>query len=114
VTIWLDNHLSPALARWIASEFGEPCIQVRDLGLARALDREIFSAARSAARAFVTKDRDFAELVARLGPPPGIILLSCGNTSTAYIRSTLRDQLAEALSLTAASEPLVEIGRSAS
>jgi len=26
VTIWLDNHLAPALARWIADEFGEPCI----------------------------------------------------------------------------------------
>jgi predicted nuclease of predicted toxin-antitoxin system len=110
VTIWLDNHLSPALARWIASEFGEPCIQVRDIGLAHALDREIFTAARSAARALVTKDRDSAELVVRLGPPPGIILLSCGNTSTAHIRNTLRDQLAEALRLVGAGEPLVEIG----
>ena len=110
MTIWLDNHLSPALARWIAAEFGEPCIQVRDVGLARALDREIFASARNAARALVTKDRDFAELVVRLGPPPGIILLSCGNTSTAHIRNVLRDQLAEALRLVGAGEPLVEIG----
>jgi predicted nuclease of predicted toxin-antitoxin system len=105
----LDNHLSPALARWIGEEFGEPCIQVRDLGLARASDAEIF-AAKSAARAFVTKDRDFVELVVRLGPPPGIILLSLGNTSTAHVRATLREQLAEALRLVESGERLVEIG----
>ena len=82
MTIWLDNHLSPALARWIESEFGETCSQVRDLGLARAPDPEIFSRARDAARILVTKDRDFAELVTRLGPPPAIVLLAVGNTST--------------------------------
>lgn len=60
MTIWLDNHLSPALARWTAVEFGEPCVQVRDLGVARAPDSAIFAAARRlGATAFVTKDRDF-------------------------------------------------------
>lgn len=110
MTIWLDNHLSPALARWISEEFGEPCVQVRDLGLARAADNAIFLAARFAASAFVTKDRDFAELVARLGTPPGIILLSCGNTSTAYVRDVLGSRLGQALTLIRAGEPLVEIG----
>jgi predicted nuclease of predicted toxin-antitoxin system len=110
VTIWLDNHLSPALARWIGEEFGETCVQLRDLGLACAPDREIFSAAKLAARVFITKDHDFAELVARLGPPPGIVLLTCGNTATAHMRALLRDQLAVALRLVADGEPLVEIG----
>lgn len=110
MTIWLDNHLSPALARWIEEQFGEPCVQVRELGLARAPDREIFTAARNAARVVITKDRDFAELVVRLGPPPGIIVLSCGNTSTAHVRDMLRDQLVEALRLIGSGEPLVEIG----
>lgn len=110
MTISLDNHLSPALAKWIAEEFGEPCVQVRDLGLARVADRAIFEAAKSSASVLITKDRDFAELVSRLGPPPAIILLSCGNTSTAYLRSMLRDQLAQALVLIRAGEPLVEIG----
>ncbi len=113
MTIWLDNHLSPALARWIEAEFGEPCVQVRDLGLARATDREIFKAARLGATCLVTKDRDFAELVARLGPPPGIVLLSCGNTSTAYLRGMMRNQLAEALRLIRTGEKLVEIGGAA-
>lgn len=110
MTIWLDNHLSPTLARWIGDEFGEPCIQVRDLGLARAEDRDIFAAARMAATTLITKDRDFADLVVRLGPPPSIVLLSCGNTSTAYVREVLRRQLGEALSMIRAGERIVEIG----
>lgn len=110
MTIWLDNHLSPALATWIAAEFGETCVQVRDVGLARASDKAIFDAARAAASVFITKDRDFAELVTRLGPPPSIVLLSCGNTSNAYLRTMLRDQLVAALALARGGEPLVEIG----
>jgi predicted nuclease of predicted toxin-antitoxin system len=109
VTIWLDNHLSPALARWITLEFAEPCLQVRELGLERASDADIFAAAKGAARAFVTKDRDFVELVVRLGPPPAIILLAFGNTSTDHIRTTLRSHFTEALRLIESGEPLVEI-----
>lgn len=113
MTIWLDNHLSPKLATWIAAEFGVPCVQVRDLGLARASDRVIFDAAGKAATILITKDRDFAELVTRLGPPPAIILLSCGNTSTAYLRLRLRVQLGQAIALVHAGEKLVEIGEGA-
>jgi predicted nuclease of predicted toxin-antitoxin system len=110
VTIWLDNHLSPKLAAWIGEEFGEPSTQVRELGLARAADKDIFAAARTAATVLITKDRDFAELVTRLGPPPAIILLSCGNTSNVYLRTMLREQMAVALALARGGEPLVEIG----
>jgi predicted nuclease of predicted toxin-antitoxin system len=110
VTIWLDNHLSPALARWIEGAVGVSCLQVRDLGLARATDREIFDAARDAARIVMTKDRDFAELVARLGPPPRVILLTMGNTSTKRLAEILATALPEALRLIEKGEPLIEIG----
>ncbi len=110
MTIWLDNHLSPALADWISAEFAVPCVQVRQIGLARARDSEIFEAARKGARIFVTKDRDFAELVARRGPPPAIILLTCGNTSTSHLKGVLAGTFADAMKLMAAGEPIVEIG----
>jgi predicted nuclease of predicted toxin-antitoxin system len=110
VTIWLDNHLSPALASWIEQQTGEPCSQVRDLGLARASDREIFDAARSIAAVVITKDRDFAELVGRLGPPPAIILLACGNTSNDNLRRILAPSLPTVLGWIRSGEPLVEIG----
>lgn len=31
--IWVDAHLSPALARWIDEELGHPARALRDLGL---------------------------------------------------------------------------------
>lgn len=110
MTIWLDNHLSPSLARWIEASFNMPCYAIRDLGLARASDRAVFDAARDAANVFITKDRDFAELSARLGPPPAIILLTLGNTSTAHLIGLLKGALPRALDLISAGEALVEIG----
>lgn len=110
MTVWLDNHLSPALARWIEAEFARPCLVVRDRGLASAADRLIFDEARAANAVLVTKDSDFAELVDRLGPPPSIILLTMGNTSTANLRVLLAQRLPAALALIASGEALVEIG----
>ena len=110
MNIWLDNHLSPALAAWITDEFNHPTLVVRDVGLARAADIDIFQRAREIGAALMTKDRDFAELVDRLGAPPAIILLTCGNTSTAHLRVLLRERLPAAIALVEAGEALVEIG----
>jgi predicted nuclease of predicted toxin-antitoxin system len=110
VIIWLDNHLSPALARWIASDFKHECRAIRDLGLSRAPDKQLFEEARKTGAALLTKDRDFAELVDRLGPPPAIILLTCGNTSTKYLQEILGEQLRAAIALIEGGEALVEVG----
>jgi predicted nuclease of predicted toxin-antitoxin system len=37
----------------------------------------------------MTKDSDFVDLVERLGPPPQIIWLTCGNTSNLRLREIL-------------------------
>jgi predicted nuclease of predicted toxin-antitoxin system len=108
--IWVDAHLSPALARWITAEFGHPAQPVRDLGLREAKDRKIFDAARREETIILTKDADFVELVERLGPPPRIIWLTCGNTSEAVLRVLLRAALPRALELFTSGESLVEIG----
>ena len=88
--IWVDAQLSPTLAKWITSEFGHPAQSVRDIGLRNAKDRQIFDAARQAKAFVLTKDADFAELVERLGPPPGVIWLTCGNTSNEALRIILK------------------------
>lgn len=108
--LWLDNHLSPALAVWITAELGHDALVVREIGLAQAADIDIFRRAGAAQAVLVTKDRDFAELVDRLGPPPAVVLLTCGNTSTAFLRTFLQQRLPAALSLIAQGEALVEIG----
>ncbi|MDP3739070.1 MAG: DUF5615 family PIN-like protein [Hyphomonadaceae bacterium] len=71
--VWLDNHISPAVARWMAARFGFTCTAIRDLGLSAASDEIVFARARDVDAILVTKDRDFAELVSRLGPPPKVI-----------------------------------------
>ena len=108
--VWLDNHLSPALAMWIAEAFSVECVQIRDLGLARAADPAIFEAAALAGAILISKDQDFGELVDRRGPPPAVILLTCGNTSTLALKVLLAGRLKAAFALIDQGDALVEIG----
>ncbi len=109
MTIWTDAHLSPAIAEWIAENYPVQTAALRDLGLRGATDLQIFEAARQSGAVVMTKDRDFAELVRRLGSPPQVIWLTCGNTSNARLRQILTAALPQALTLLQAGQPLVEI-----
>ncbi len=111
ITIWIDAHLSPALATWITNTFTVNAIALRDLGLRDAEDLEIFEAAKTQNAILMTKDRDFVELVDRLGIPPQIIWLTCGNTSNSRLREILQITLLEALEILQTGESLVEISR---
>jgi predicted nuclease of predicted toxin-antitoxin system len=79
------------------------------LGLRDAEDPEIFEAAKAQGVIFMTKDSDFVDLVDRLGSPPQIIWLTCGNTSNVRLREILSSVLPEALELLRSGEKLVEI-----
>ena len=57
----------------------------------------------------MTKDRDFVDLIERLGPPPQVIWITCGNTSNAVLQRILSVALPKALALLESGEPLVEI-----
>jgi predicted nuclease of predicted toxin-antitoxin system len=110
VKLWLDAQLAPALALWITESLGISAVSVRDLGLRDAIDRDIFAAARDAKATVLTKDSDFVYLLERLGPPPQVIWLTCGNTSNAHLRTILAIALPRALTQIGTGEPLVEIG----
>ena len=107
--IWIDAHLSPAIATWITMTFGVTAIPLRDLGLRDAEDPEIFEIAKAQGVILMTKDSDFVDLVDRLGSPPQIIWLTCGNTSNAELRRILSLTLLDALAKLQAGEKLVEI-----
>jgi predicted nuclease of predicted toxin-antitoxin system len=78
VKLWLDQMLPRRLcddkAEWTNSE-------VRHVGTGCSEDEEIFLAARAAGAAVLTSDRDSVSLIERLGPPPQVIWLRCGNCS---------------------------------
>jgi predicted nuclease of predicted toxin-antitoxin system len=82
---------------------------VRELGLQRADDREIFEAARKAKAVIITKDSDFIDSVRRLGSPPIVLWLTCGNTSNAQLRRIFQARFADAPALLEQGETIVEV-----
>jgi predicted nuclease of predicted toxin-antitoxin system len=107
--LWLDVHLSPAIAEWLSTTYRIETACIRDLGMQTAEDEDIFAAAREEDVCVMTKDRDFVELLQRRGPPPQVIWLTCGNTSNAKMREILAVAWPAAAALLEQGEPLVEI-----
>ena len=108
--VWIDAQLPPALCRWFKDEADIDAHAVRDLGMRQTPDQKIFAAARLPGHVIFTKDIDFVELVTRLGPPPQIVRVTCGNVTTAAMVTVLAKNWPDVARLLAAGEPLVEIG----
>ena len=107
--IWIDAQMSPAIASWITSNYAVTAVAIRDLGLRDAEDKQIFEAARRENAVVMTKGSDFTLLLDRLGAPPQVIWVTCGNTSNARLKEILTNTLAKALELLGSGEELVEI-----
>ncbi|MEB3887354.1 DUF5615 family PIN-like protein [Lyngbya sp. CCY1209] len=107
--IWIDAQLPPNLANWLTENFGLETDALRDLGLRDARDIEIFEAARSENAVIMTKDSDFIDWVCRLGPPPKILWLTCGNVTNRNLRKLLTATLPDALAQLRQGEMIVEI-----
>lgn len=109
MNIWIDAQLPPTLATWISDTFDVDATALRDMGLRDARDVEIFEAARVANAVIMTKDSDFVDLVCRLGTPPQIIWLTCGNVTNRNLRQLLTITLPYALERLRQGEVIVEI-----
>lgn len=107
--LWIDAQLSPALAPWITNTFAIEAFSIQQLGLRDASDESIFFAARSEKAIVMTKDQDFVQLLERLGPPPQVVWVTCGNVSNAQMRDILRQDFRSTLSLLQQGKSLVEI-----
>jgi predicted nuclease of predicted toxin-antitoxin system len=110
VKLWIDAQLPPSLAEWLARRFSVDAAAVRDLGLRDATDAAIFAQARVPGLVVVTKEADFVHLVERLGQPPQVLWVTCGNTSNSALREVLGARFETARALLAKGEPVVEIG----
>ncbi len=96
MTLWVDAQLPPGIAAWVQENFPVTAAALRDIGLRDAEDEEIFAAAKAASVVVMTKDSDFRDLLDRLGPPPQVIWVTCGNTSNARLKEILTATLPEA------------------
>lgn len=107
--IWVDAQLPPTLANWLTNTFNLEASALRDLTLRDAQDIEIFEAARAENAVIITKDSDFIDLVCRLGTPPQILWLTCGNVTNRNLRQLLTVTLPDALEQLRQGEMIVEI-----
>lgn len=110
--LWIDAQLPPTLAIWLTNTFSLEASALRDIGLRDSRDIEIFEAARTANAIVMTKDSDFVDLVCRLGTPPQIIWLTCGNVTNRNLRKLLTSTLFDALEQLRQGEAIVEISSS--
>lgn len=85
----LDENLSPRLLTLVADLWPDS-VHVRDVGLAEALDREVWDYASKHGLVLVSRDSDFHDLSFLHGPPPKVIWLRCGNCSTTDLAELLR------------------------
>ena len=110
MTLWLDAQLPPQIASWIQQSLEINAIALRDIGLRDATDRAVFDAAKNANAVLISKDSDFVELVMRLGAPPKLIWLTCGNVSNTALQELFSAKLREAVQLLDGGETIVELG----
>lgn len=108
--IWIDAQLPPTLAAWMVETFGVNAISLKELGLRDAKDIEIFEAAKQDNLVIMTKDSDFVDLVCRLGSPPQILWLTCGNVTNRNLRLLLTSTFFDAVDRLQEGEIVVEIG----
>jgi predicted nuclease of predicted toxin-antitoxin system len=107
--IWVDAQLPPTLAAWIVETFGVTALSLKELGLRDAKDTEIFEAAIQPNLVIMSKDSDFVDLVCRLGSPPQILWITCGNVTNKNLRRILTSTLPDAIIQLQQGESVVEI-----
>ncbi len=86
----VDENLPPRLVQDLADLF-PGSEHVNAAGLSGARDADIWEHAKAGGFAFLTKDKDFANLSVVLGAPPKVILLQTGNCSTADLIRIVRN-----------------------
>lgn len=89
-----DENLPPRLVRELADVYPDSA-HVRDLGLARADDADVWSYARTHGSAIVSKEADFQQRSFVEGHPPKVIWIRLGNCPTEDIERLLRDRRQE-------------------
>ncbi len=84
-----DQNLSHRLVAALGDLFPQS-LHVRDVGLSRADDLSVWTYARDAGLAIITKDGDFNQMSFLYGPPPKVIWLRMGNCTTEQVLSLVR------------------------
>ena len=88
-----DQNLAPRLTRDLSDIYPDSA-HVRDLGMSRASDRQIWDYAMEAGFVIVSKDNDFQQMSFVFGSPPKVIWIRRGNCSVRETERILRSNSA--------------------
>lgn len=95
---WLDENISPIIAKWLMEEINIKCISFHFLKLNKTSYIEIYNLARSKEKVIIiSKDSDFQGLVAWRGIPPKLIFLDFGNSSNKVFYEKLKNKIYDAI-----------------
>jgi len=86
----IDENLPPRLTSDLADLFPES-VHVSMIGLGSTPDGVIWEYAKDHGFAFLTEDKDFANLSLAWGAPPKVILLLIGNCSATELSRMIRN-----------------------
>ncbi len=94
MSLLFDQNLSRRLPALLATEF-PGSEQVLVAGLAGASDQAVWAYVAARGLAVVSKDVDFRNLSATLGPPPKVIWLRVRNGPTRVVEALMRSRAAD-------------------
>ena len=98
--IWLDNHFSPILAKWLTDELGIVVKSSYILKLYNLTDVEIYNKAKQEGNVILlSKDTDLEEIISIKGSPPKLITIKIGNCSNKKMFDILKAEIPKALEL---------------
>jgi predicted nuclease of predicted toxin-antitoxin system len=109
VIYWVDAQLPPQLASWLSGTFNVEAYALRDLQLRDAEDAIIFQAAQRDGIVIISKDSDFVDMVLRLGTPPQLLWITCGNVTNRRLQELFIQLFPRAQELLIKGEAVVEI-----
>jgi predicted nuclease of predicted toxin-antitoxin system len=98
--IWLDTHISPAIAKWMKEYTGFQVKSAYILELYTLPDVEIYNKAKEYGNVIlISKDTDFHELISRLGSPPKLINIKIGNCDNRMLWEFIKPHIKKAITL---------------
>lgn len=104
----VDAQLPPALAR-LLRDHGHEAEHITDVGPADAPDRDIWRYALEHGAVIVTKDEDFADMVATGREAPPVVWVRTGNTRRAVLLAWFEPLIQRVAEMVESGDQLIEL-----
>jgi len=91
---WLDNNLSPIIAKWLKEKTGWNIKSSYSLKLNNLKDHQIYLKAKKAGNVIlISKDTDLDEIISIFGSPPKLINIKIGNCDNKILYSIIEKNI---------------------